>query len=549
MKKCDSKCDSNCDSFKAKLWLRNKVFYYRVEIERENNKRRFKRVSLKTRNYYEAKEKIKMIDKNYNDIKREKSPKEVFFDVLRQKFTGLSEYEYSRLTYLEFQSSIRKNEIVFDSIDELLSLLEQAKSYYRSSLYCKEKELISVFSEVVHHRKFYCCMMNYDKPLGYNELKSRCEELEVENEELKAELKAKIMAIEEMSLALARVVNIPNVQTNVPTYKISEVIDIMINRKNISKKEIVKKCNALEKYLSFVDLTKDDLYSKFHQLEIISKISNKIKNNSSIKGDTKRRHMRYIKELLEIGHVLDSNAYPSSVYVGLSDIEGTKKAEKEIFVPFAKEELLKIFDPENDYLLSNPHVYISCLIALSTGARSNAATTLQYKDIVYTDGFWCINFIEDHKAKHYKTDASERIVPIHPQIIRAGLLDFIVKNKKNDNDFINPDALYESGEYNNHYVSRKIHSYFRKIGIFSSKDGKKCFHSFRKCVNLLMQKSGIIQPIINSIVGWEGKGTAEKFYSEYTLKELYDEMDKYDFDFLENNFQEIKKKFKKKGLM
>ena len=47
----------------------------------------------------------------------------------------------------------------------------------------------------------------------------------------------------------------------------------------------------------------------------------------------------------------------------------------------------------------------------------------------------------------------------------------------------------------------------------------------------------------------EGKGTAEKFYSEYTLKELYDEMDKYDFDFLENNFQEIKKKFKKKGLM
>ena len=47
MKKCDSKCDSNCDSFKAKLWLRNKVFYYRVEINRENNNRRFKRVSLK----------------------------------------------------------------------------------------------------------------------------------------------------------------------------------------------------------------------------------------------------------------------------------------------------------------------------------------------------------------------------------------------------------------------------------------------------------------------------------------------------------------------
>jgi hypothetical protein len=75
------KCDSKCDSFKAKLWLRNKVFYYRVEINRENNNRRFKRVSLKTRNYYEALEILKMINNNYNEIKREKSPRNVFFDV------------------------------------------------------------------------------------------------------------------------------------------------------------------------------------------------------------------------------------------------------------------------------------------------------------------------------------------------------------------------------------------------------------------------------------------------------------------------------------
>ena len=100
-----------------------------------------------------------------------------------------------------------------------------------------------------------------------------------------------------------------------------------------------------------------------------------------------------------------------------------------------------------------------------------------------------------------------------------------------------------------HYVSRVIIPYFRKLGIIDGRLGKKSFHSFRKNVNLLMQKSGIIQPMIDSIIGWESKGTAEKFYSVYTIKELYDEMDKYDFDFLENNFQEIKKKFKKKGLM
>lgn len=35
------KCDANCDAKLPHLWLRNDIFYYRVELDRVNGKRRY----------------------------------------------------------------------------------------------------------------------------------------------------------------------------------------------------------------------------------------------------------------------------------------------------------------------------------------------------------------------------------------------------------------------------------------------------------------------------------------------------------------------------
>ena len=61
------KCDANCDARRGAdqyfngyhLWLRNNIFYFRVELPKENNKRRYKRISLHTDNFYEAREIIR----------------------------------------------------------------------------------------------------------------------------------------------------------------------------------------------------------------------------------------------------------------------------------------------------------------------------------------------------------------------------------------------------------------------------------------------------------------------------------------------------------
>lgn len=52
---------ANCMANKIYIQLRNKIFYYRVELPRVNNKRRYKIISLHTQDYYEAKERIKQM--------------------------------------------------------------------------------------------------------------------------------------------------------------------------------------------------------------------------------------------------------------------------------------------------------------------------------------------------------------------------------------------------------------------------------------------------------------------------------------------------------
>lgn len=55
------KCMANCMANKIYIQLRNKIFYYRVELPRVNNKRRYKIISLHTKDYFEAKERIKQM--------------------------------------------------------------------------------------------------------------------------------------------------------------------------------------------------------------------------------------------------------------------------------------------------------------------------------------------------------------------------------------------------------------------------------------------------------------------------------------------------------
>ena len=75
-KKCKANCQANDN-----LYLRGNVFYYMVELPRQDGKRRYFIKSLHTKDYYEALEKAKNMKKDL-DLKK-KSVKELLSEAKR----------------------------------------------------------------------------------------------------------------------------------------------------------------------------------------------------------------------------------------------------------------------------------------------------------------------------------------------------------------------------------------------------------------------------------------------------------------------------------
>ena len=112
--------------------------------------------------------------------------------------------------------------------------------------------------------------------------------------------------------------------------------------------------------------------------------------------------VRNLKELATRGNIINSDLYKNNIIELFPEIEKTKRADKNPHLPYRKEQLLEMFNPKHDYFQKNPDAFWACMIALFTGARINAAITLQYKDILVKDGIPCIQFCSDHKIKQLK---------------------------------------------------------------------------------------------------------------------------------------------------
>ena len=200
--------------------------------------------------------------------------------------------------------------------------------------------------------------------------------------------------------------------------------------------------------------------------------------------------------------------------------------------------------PKYDYFQKNPDEFWACMIALFTGARINAAITLQYKDIFIQDGIPCIQFRSDHPIKKLKNDASERLVPIHRQLLDLGFVDYINRQKTRlkakDTDFIIKKCQTKSGEYNNKFFTRELSPFFMDIKVKTGNNDGFDFHSFRKNLSIALQDSGVGATYINDIIGWEGKTTMEQSYSNHTLAQIKNEMQKFSYDFLKPSFAKWK---------
>ena len=495
-------CMANCMANKIYIQLRNKIFYYRVELPRVNNKRRYKIISLHTKDYFEAKERIKQMV------------------ALEEQFVRLQ-----RLF----------NNLIFEKADNsdimtVVSPFDKKRLSKRNDV----KDVSELYS-------LYCSMAQ--------DIKNLTEEKQAlikKIESLEGVIKEFIGPLNTMMAEFNKAKPVNPIQETT-SYTIAKVLESMMLLKQATNRPVYqnRKKQTIVNLLTNAGLSLEDDYFKFHNVEMIEKISKGIINNPSLKNDVKKMKVRYLKELATCGHNINPDLYKANIINNFPQIENTKRIDKNPHLPYKKEQLLEMFNPKHTYFKDNPDAFWACMIALFTGARINATITLQYKDILVKDGIDCIQFRSDHKIKQLKNEASERLVPIHKQLLDLGFVDYVnkqkAKSKAGDTDFIIKKCQTKSGEYNNKFFTRELSPFFTDIKVKTGNLDGYDFHSFRKNLSIALQDADVGATYINDIIGWEGKTTMEQSYSNHTLAQINDELNKFSYDFLKPHFTKWKK--------
>ncbi|WP_299772999.1 site-specific integrase [uncultured Pseudoteredinibacter sp.] len=195
---------------------------------------------------------------------------------------------------------------------------------------------------------------------------------------------------------------------------------------------------------------------------------------------------------------------------------------------FSPDDLKKLFNSDQ-YLNGNhkqPSHFFVPLLALFTGARQNELCQL-YKTDVYREqetGIWVLDINENGDEKHLKKPSHARMVPIHPQLIELGFINFV---ESTTTERLFTDLKFKRDGYGQSF-SRWFNETYRNSNNCNVGQGigeSKNFHSFRHTfITKMMNEYDIPQHKIAHIVGHrpnDGSETTQRYTKLTEIKARY----------------------------
>ena len=161
------------------------------------------------------------------------------------------------------------------------------------------------------------------------------------------------------------------------------------------------------------------------------------------------------------------------------------------------------------------------LLGLFTGARLGEIVQLHTSDIKEKDGVHYLDLCEtvgesDH-PKRLKTSSSKREVPLHPQLIEFGFLDFVKARRKGRHVRLFHELVNEADDMLSNKMSKQFGYWLDQTGIEADGD---VFHSFRHTFKDACRNSGVPEEISKSLMGHEQEGMSARYGDGFYLKTL-----------------------------
>ena len=171
------------------------------------------------------------------------------------------------------------------------------------------------------------------------------------------------------------------------------------------------------------------------------------------------------------------------------------------------------------------------LIGLFSGARLEEIAQLRVDDVRTEQGVTYFN-ITDDAGGSLKTEASRRRVPVHPELVRIGLLDYVERMRAAQQTFLfprlEPDANGKrSGRWSKWFNGKLLRALLP--------DTRLVFHSTRHAFKDALREAGVAEDVSDALTGHGGGRSVGRSYGSglYPLRPLAAAIERVTFEGLD----------------
>jgi len=342
---------------------------------------------------------------------------------------------------------------------------------------------------------------------------------------------------------------------------LSSNIKTFIDRKKVEGKSI-KEIGSDNKILEeFVEIVGDFDFSRVTKKEVSYYIDVQTKLPPNRKKSQKYRDLT-IKQVMELNLSQKETQTPQNINKRLSKLSvfgnwgvrqgllltnpfsGMKflvKKQPNRRQPFTTDDLKKILKPETylNWTINFEHpykihkvnnklpYYWVFLLGIFSGMRTNEMCQLRCSDIRKEKNIWFM-FVEDSENTKVKTESSIRKVPLHPQLVELGFIDYVgnLRKKKKTRVF------WELREDRDGFASKVSRHYNEKflpaIGVWEKH--KKVLYCTRHTFINKLYSEKVDENVIKTLVGHKKEFTMKHYGGDpFTPEVLLEEISKVNY--------------------